>query len=376
MLFPSERLTLVLRFAFTLLIALTATASAQDNRGFLRAGVTVPLSGDAATYGELIRDGVELARTDLELRGLKVEVVYEDVPVPGARMLSAAKKLAEVDRIDVLAANFWNPGIPVMAPIFEKAGVPMLHTAAPDDEVLAASPMVFSTNSSIRAEACKMAQYASRELHAHRAAVLFVETNFGAGYAKHFSRCFSEAGGEVVSHSSFELSNRDFRAMLLHIREAKPDVIFIGSFGATLGMLLRQARELQLNIPLLSTYESEDPSVLEIAGIVPPDFLKFLVAQSSDNNDTRADFIERFRKRFGYEPRILAANAYDALVLGAATFARCGRKSQCFADTLRETRNYPGASGYFSISADRSAQKDFVLKTVERKSFVELAKIP
>jgi len=338
----------------------------------LRFGVLVPLTGPSATYGRLIRDGVELAVSDLKARGLPVEVYYEDTPVPDARAAAAIHNLITYRKLDALAANFFNPVMVIAAPAVMRARIPAFHTAAADDHILTAGEYILSTNTAIHDEAAALAEYAYQGLGARTAAVLSVTTTWGESYASHFAHRFTELGGRVVYDQTSKLGETDLRTLVLRAKAKNPDVLMAGHFGEGLGLILRAVRELELRQVVLGTYETEDPSVLEVAGEICDNQVRYYVPGDEPQHREAVEFRRRFFERFHYAPRVLAANAYDAVTLAAEALQACGRERRCALELLYRTRGRPGASGVFSMQTTRAAKKEFVLKTIRSGAFSPL----
>jgi branched-chain amino acid transport system substrate-binding protein len=92
----------IIRF-LSVLACLSTPAIADEEQDAIRLGATVPLSGDFATYGTLIRNGIDLAIEELEAEGKNVQITYEDVPYPGPKAVTAIRKLASTNKIHGLA---------------------------------------------------------------------------------------------------------------------------------------------------------------------------------------------------------------------------------------------------------------------------------
>jgi branched-chain amino acid transport system substrate-binding protein len=128
-----------------LLLLLPAFLAAETSSEPVRLGVTVPLTGDYASYGDLINKGVELAAEDLRAEGHLVEIKSEDACIP-SQAVSSIHKLIALDRIQILAANFCILAIPAMAPILERNQIISFHTATASDSILASGEFIFATN--------------------------------------------------------------------------------------------------------------------------------------------------------------------------------------------------------------------------------------
>lgn len=329
----------------------------------IRLGAALPLSGDFATYGEVIRDGMELAKEDLHHRGIEARLFFEDVPLPGPAAVTAIRKLIVENRIQGLAGNFFNPNMTIMAPLINQHRIPTFHTAIVDDKIKSLSPYVFSTNTTVERETKVLTKHIVQTFRSKRAAILYVGTQWGEAYNANLTHDFKANGIEILSSVMIPLDQRDLRAELTNIRSLDPDVLILAFFGPQLGIALNQTYDIGLRNPVVGTYETQDSAVKTITkrnGL----FVSFFVPEDLADSDTRRSFKQAFLKRFGYHPPILAANAYDSTVLLSTALRSCKSDALCTLEELQSPRTVDGASGLFSM--DRYATKNFVEKLLWR----------
>jgi branched-chain amino acid transport system substrate-binding protein len=341
-------------------VALTQTRAGAEPRP-VRLGAVLPLSGDLAYYGSEIRNGLLLAQEDSTQ---PVELAIEDAPLLGNRILTAFEKLLRVDRIDCLAANFSNQGMLLMADSINRHQLPAFHSAAADEQILAASEWIFTSNVRVADEAYAVAEHVFNVLKARRAAVLAVQTSFGLGYRKAFMQRFEQLGGQVVADEVQEVSDLDVRTQALRVRAAKPEVVFLATFGPLLGSAVKQMKQLGVTTPLLTVYEAEDPSVVASAGTSALEGIRYFVSYSGVSK-----FEQRYRERFGEEPQTFARNAYDAAQLLIEATVACNFDRMCVRERLYEVRGYRGVSGTFDIEADGGTKKAFHLHEYRQGRF-------
>lgn len=337
----------------------------------VRLGATIPLTGDFATYGQQIKDGIELAKRDLQASGYTVETFYEDVPMPGRVAATALNKLVSQDKIHALAGNFLNPAFLAMKPIIERNELISFHTATADDFILAAGETVFSTNAKIKDEAKQLAEYAYNSLGARTAVALNISTIWGDTYAKHFIKHFLRLGGEILFSDVTMIGEKDLRPVLTKVRAKNPDVLLAAHMGTNLGAILKQARKIGITAPILAPYETEDPSVLETAGI-HAEGVRYFLAKSNQPSAEELTFAKRFVREYGHEPLVLSTNAYDATMIIVKALEQCKLQIACAKNEIYAVNNYNGASGRFSIDADGAASREFILKTVKNGQFVRV----
>ena len=336
----------------------------------IKIGVVAPLSGSFAIFGERIRNGIELARSNLGVED-EVTVLYEDA-CQAKDAVSAAQKLIQFDGVAWIVGSFCLVGFVPIIPIVEANAVIAWNTAA-NPEATLNHKYVFSTNKSIRADAEVLAQFARNELGAETAATLFYVTPLGEDYGKYFAQFFEALGGKIVSSERVQLDTTDFRTELTKTKNQNSDLIFVVHLAKPLGTFLKQARELGLTSRILSHSEAEDPNVLEVAGRAAEGFF-ISSSEPKDKNKTVLDFDRQYKNRYGSPPDVIAANAYDAFVLQMQVYDVCGKDTECMIRGLRSVRNHDGVSGKITINPDGSASKPAMFKVVKNGQFVPYEK--
>lgn len=338
----------------------------------IKLGATLPLSGDLATYGNLIRGGIELAIEDLAKEKITAKLVLEDIPLSGDKVISGLNRLIQIEKVDGIAGNFSNVAMAAMGPAIEKAQIPSFHTSAADPLILDAGNYILTSNVRIKDEAYAMAEHLFSS-GLKQIAVLSIQTNFGQAYREFFKERLLKLGGTITADETFEVGDLDYKAQLLKIRSSAPQAVYAGSFGRFLGYSLKQAREMGIKAPFFSVYESEDLSVLESAQ-GKAEGLQYFVTTSTTSSARFASFRDRFFARFSQEPGTFGSNAYDATILLGRALAKCNKDRACALKELYSTTDFDGVSGKFSIESDGATKKGFLLRQVKDNKFVDASK--
>lgn len=331
-------------------------------------GALAPLTGPAASLGENMRNGMEFAREDAiaKYQLESFDIQYEDA-CDGKSTTNAVQKLLNVDKVKVISSSFCLIGLDAVMEITEREKVIVFNSAANPDSVLN-KDYVFSTNFTIRRDAANLAEYAYSR-GSRTAAVIHFETSFGEGYRDNFTTAFETAGGKVLSTAGARIDQTDFRSELTKVQALNPDVLVIIHFGGSLGSAIKQARELGIAADIIGDYESEDPTVLEYAGVAAEGFV---ISSSLPEVETAnvLDFARRYEERYGTSPDVLATNAYDAVMLQVEAYLECDGSTDCMKSELEKVTNYDGVSGNITISPkDHSVEKPNVFKIVRNGKF-------
>lgn len=343
--------------------SLTSTGST------IKIGVIIPLTGNYASIGEKIKNGLELAKSDLEKKyqGKKIELVYEDACM-GPEAVSATQKLVTIDKVKIIGAQFCVPGLIPSLEITEQNKIINVGIAASSNGVLDKN-YYFSPNASIKDNSVAIAEYAVNDLNVKRAAFLYYDTQLGKDYKDDISSRFKELGGEVVADEMTALSQVDFKTNLMKIKAAKPDVIFMTQITGGLSIALKQARELGIEAKIVGNVSNEDGAMLTTAGKAAEGFI-FPSADPGLLGKDLSGAGDRFKSKYGVNMDYFSSAAYDALSLEIPAYIKCSGDTDCVKTELHQVVKYPGTSGEISINKEGIATKPVVFKEVKDGQFV------
>ncbi|MES2216007.1 MAG: ABC transporter substrate-binding protein [Patescibacteria group bacterium] len=352
-------------------VAMFLSKRPQNGSGVVRIAAAIPLTGNYASIGEKIKNGLEAAKTDIEAKdGTKIDILYEDACLP-KDITSAVQKLITIEKVKVIN-QFCAVGIVPSLEITEPAKVINVEVAANVDDLLGKT-YFFSPNFAVRDNAKTIAEFAANELKTKRAAFIYYNTPFGKDYTKYTSARFKELGGEVVADEMTNLDVTDFRTNLSKIKSLKPDVIFVTQLTGALGTILKQARDLGISVAIIGNYQNEDPTVLSVAGAAAEGFI-ISSADPAALSQNYSGFSTSFEATFKVKPDVFASNAYDALHLEVAAIKACGDDTDCMRSEIHKVTDYQGVSGVITINKDGVAIKPTIFKVVKNGAFIPYVK--
>lgn len=223
-------------------------------KGPIKIGFTGPLTGDAAAYGEPARNITAMAVAEINtaggINGRQIEVVYEDGKCNGKDASSAAQKLVNVDKVQVIIGGFCSSESLASVPIAEAAKVAMISpgSSSPD---LTGKSAYFVRNYPADTAQGKVLAEAAIARGWKKVAFLQEQTDYALGVFKAFSSRFAELGGTVVKEE-FPTATSDLRSMIAKLKAEKPDALFIDTqTPAVAEKGLKQFQESKWKVPLL-----------------------------------------------------------------------------------------------------------------------------
>ena len=166
-------------FLLVLLLNVALKLDAEDQR--FKIGVMLPLSGEVARYGEIVKAGVE------EAKQKNVEFVYEDTACRSPNALSAYKKLHSIDGIQYFLGPCCGSPLKTVAPFFQKGQQLSMSLCGTSEEVNKLSKgKVFIPQYSIEQEDAFNAKQ-MWDMGLRKALIIFLDNEFSRAHGKGFS---------------------------------------------------------------------------------------------------------------------------------------------------------------------------------------------
>lgn len=91
-------------------------------------------------------------------------------------------------------------------------------------------------------------------------------SSYAKGLAQFFKEAFTKGGGKIVAEESYLQKDTDFKATLTKIKASNPDIIYVPGYYQEVGMIVKQAREMGLNVPMAGGDGWDSAKLPEIAG--------------------------------------------------------------------------------------------------------------
>ena len=330
-----------------------------DKQGLIKIGALLPLSGNAAAYGDNVKKGIELALANTDFK-----VIYEDSKCNGPDAVPAVRKLIDVDNVVAIIGELCSGASLAASPIAKEAGIAMISPASTSPDLTNAGEHFFRTVPSDALQGVEAAKLV-KSLGYNSLAVLYVNDDYGVGFDNVLKGNFDN----VVISESFEKEAIDLRTQLTKIKEKSPEAIFIISNSPrAAGAALKQVKELGISAHVFGSDGLKDQSVLDAAEGAGEGMILTFLAQP----DTLIgkQFTQKFKEAYNMDPPIFAAEAYDAvLVLNEAVLKSDGTKVGIM--WALNDISFDGASGKIDFDANGDVVKPYNVLKVENGRFVK-----
>lgn len=354
--------------------------STADSADVIKIGVFEPFTGDKAQGGELTMEGILQANEEVsEVLGKKVELVQADNKSVNEEAANAVSRLIDNENVSAIIGSYGSSLSIAAGPIVLENRVPAVGCSPTNPLVTQDNEFYFRVCFIDPFQGTVMANYAAGELKATKAAIIKnAQNDYSIGLAKFFVDSFKAKGGEVVAEAQYNPGDKDFTAQLNAVKEKGAEVIFApGDYGES-ALLIKQAREMGIDLPILGGDTWEAPDFISIAG----DGVNLNVFFSSHFtavkpvNDVSDKFLADYKAKFNKEANAFAALGYDAYMLIIDAIERAGSADpEAIQAELVKTEGFVGATGTITLDENGDAVKDAVINTVKDGKFEYLTTV-
>lgn len=350
--------------------------SNQGSSDTIKVGLNYELSGGVATYGQSLVAGIELGLEEINKEGVlgkQIETVKVDNKSDDTEAANVSAKLATRDKVVALLGPATSGNTKAASPAAMQNKIPLISGSATDDGVTVDSngkvrEYIFKTCFNDSFQGVMMAEFAYGDLNSKNAAILADSTSdYAKGLSKSFKETFEKLGGQVMTEEAYQAKDTDFKAVLTNIKGQNPDVLFVPGYYEEVGLIVRQARELGLNVPILGGDGYESPKLVEIAGKEALNKVYYSSHYSPlDDTEEVVRFKENFKAKYGNEPDAFNALGYDMAYFLKDALTRAGEaNSEKLKEALATTKDFKGVTGTLSIDEKHNPVKSVTIIEVK-----------
>lgn len=340
--------------------------SAAANADKYVIGASFELTGNVANYGKSTLSGLKLAVDQVNkaggVNGKQLVVVESDNKSEPAESGNSVTKLITQDKVVAVVGPATSGCVFAATPLVTSNKVPLIAPCA-------TAPAITVDNGQVKEfifRACfidpfqgrVMAEFADKTLGVKNVAILHdASSDYSKGLAEVFEKTLNEKGGKVVAKEAFLSKDIDFKAALTKIKAANPEAIYIPGYYEEVAKIIKQTREIGLNVPLIGCDGWDSPKLVEIAGPEALNNTYFSSAFSvQDQTESVQKFIADYKAMYQKDPDIFCMQGYNAGLVLADALKRAGDGADGtkLAAAIAATKDLPVASGKLTYDKDHN----------------------
>ena len=301
----------------------------QDASEFVIGGIG-PTTGAAATYGEAVKNGAELAVKEINeaggINGVQVRFEWQDDEHDAEKSVNAYNTLKDKGMQMLMGTVTSGPCTAVVAKTAEDNMFQLTPSGSAVESIK--GDHAFRVCFSDPNQGVASADYLAEKFAGKKVAAIYNSSDvYSSGIFEKFSAQAQEKGLEVVTAQAFTKdSAQDFTVQLQKIKESKADVVFLPIYYQEAALILTQADKMGLDVTWFGCdgldgviqQLGDDASLAEGVMLLTP-----FVADATDEK-TQA-FTSAYKAAYNdLVPTQFAADAYDALYIIKAAAEKAG----------------------------------------------------
>lgn len=355
-----------------IIIVLVGVIVSVPERGVdkpMKIGVLIPLTGNVAKTGQDLLVAVKIAQADLKEKYPNIEIVVEDSEFSPSKSVSAFTKLVNVDGVVGVIGEINSSSVEAQKPVAANLKAVML---APGGAASYMDKYVYKNSHEASKEGAAVAEFSFRKGN-RRAAVLYMDNDFGKLEKDSFVEEFKRLGGEVVTTESFAINgSTDYRSQLTKIKSYNPDALFIVNLGGLVGVATKQVQTLGISADLYGQYATESSDLISSGGSSLEGFVYSFPITTVNQTKEQKEFVEKFKAEVGGVPPLLAYNIYDMYSMLAKSADACNGDRECINKDFASKTEFTGVGGTVKINKENQLERPFYFRKIVDGKIIEV----
>ncbi len=350
-------------------------------------GAVFSVTGVASFLGEPEKKTVEMVVEEINKRGgingHPVDLILYDDESDATKATLAVKRLIKKDRVSIIVGPTRSGESLAVAPIAEKARVPLISCAASYKIVTPVEKRhwIFKTAPSDSHAVKRIYKYMQKK-GIKRVAILTVSTGFGASGREELLRHAKKYGIEIVADERYGPKDTDLTAQFTKIRSLNPDAIVNWSVGPTQILSVKTWNDLGMTaIPLFQSHGFGSRKNLELTGSaangvlfpISPVIVGHLLPESHPQKRVIMEYVKAYTEKYNEPVSSFGGHSWDAIQLAISALKAVGQDKEKIRDYLENLKGFVGQSGVFNFSPQDHnglSEKDLVMVEVQNGEWV------
>ena len=311
--------------------AAAATRGVSDTEVII--GMMTDLSGVTAIQGSNAANAIRMAFDDVNKRGgiagRRIRFIVEDDEYLVPKAVQAMNKLINRDNIFFALGSGGTPHMDAVLPSMIEKQVPNIFPLTCARSMYEPfSKYKYGQFSSYYDQMRSAVKYFVEKHGKKTIGVMYQDTDFGKDNYAGIVAQAEAMGLKIAAVSAHRPTDTDFNAQVTRLREAKCDVVMMGTIVKDTTIILQTARKTGWNVEFCGNFASYSTAVAEAPGSPAEGFFSMspaLYRYSDDKRPAVKDFFERYRKAYGIDPNYLGQAGYTQAMFIIDVLNKAGR---------------------------------------------------
>lgn len=375
-----HRAWLVVGLLIVLLTACASPAAPQAGSGSsaqtkeVEISIVGPMSGDLAINGQMFLEGAQLAFDEANasggVNGVTFKLVTYDDRADPTESTNVARKIATNDNVLAVIGHYTSGGVFAAQPIYDQAKIPHFTPSASHPDLTKKGEYTFRLWSSIDEYQPQGARFSVETLGIKKQAIIYVNNDWGKASYDSWTKTVQESGGEVVLTETVLDGDKDFKSQLDKVANSGADGLVVLTYYPEGALIISQARQLGLDMPIAGSATFEEPQFLEIAGDAAEGIIFNTEFHPDKPSQAVKDFVAKFQEKYpDKQIGLYHPTSYDAARMIIDAVANVGPDREKVREHIVGFENFEGVAGNYSFGESREPKKENVFVIVKDGKF-------
>jgi branched-chain amino acid transport system substrate-binding protein len=344
-------------------VAVMAFAGLAAAKEPIKVGTFLAVTGPASFLGDPELKTLNMMIADLNksggVLGRKIDLVHYDTAGDANKAKTAAKRLIEDDKVDLIVGGSTTGETMAVIPLVEETGVPFISLAGGVPIVEPVKKWVFKTPHTDKM-ACAKIFVDMKKRNLTKVALISGTGGFGKSMHAECEKLAPEYGIDLVAKETYGPKDTDMTPQLTKIKGmAGVQAILNADFGQGPAIVTKNVKQLGIALPLYQSHGVASKKFIELAGDAAEGVrlpaAAVLVADKLPDNDPQKKVCMKFKTdfetNFKAEVSTFGGHAFDGLNMALAAVARVGGTDKAkVRDEIEKTAGYIGTAGVVNMS--------------------------
>jgi branched-chain amino acid transport system substrate-binding protein len=259
------------------------------------------------------------------INGKTLDLLIEDTTGRPEVGRSVVEKLITKDKVVMVGGGYSSSVTYAAAGVCQQNQIPFLvNTGSADKITTSGWDYIFRLNPPVSKYASAIESLLAEVVKPKTVAILYENSLFGTKGAKSFSTLCDKMGYKVLLKEGYEHGGIDFKPVLVQVKQANPDVVYMISYIMDASLLMKQAKELKLTPKMFigGAAGFTLPEFKENAGVASEDVISATLWHQVLPFPGAMEFYDKFKARFNKSVDYHGAEAYAACYVIADVLKR------------------------------------------------------
>jgi branched-chain amino acid transport system substrate-binding protein len=338
-------------------LATAALMSVGAAHADIKIGVFGPMTGDAAGYGQSLREAVELVVKEKNaaggLLGQKIVPVYGDDAGKPEQAVSVAKRLTASDEVLIMLGSISSPASLAASQVAQQSETPQIVISGTAQRITTqGNAWVFRSAIPDTKFAADLVDFINEKMPGKKkVAFIYVNDDFGKGGFVGFKARGDKYGFEIVAEERYTRGDLDFTSQLSRIKASGADIMVDWSRYAEGALIIKQKKQMGIEIPYFGSDGQAHPKFRELGGSAAEGAYyptHFSVTAIGGNKAAEA-FTAKIRDAYKKDPDFVHAQAYDAMTATLMAIEKAGAPDRAKVRDALKAVEFDGVRGRFKF---------------------------